>query len=74
MVTPDGMPIVWISRLMGHRQVERVYGPDLMLAVCEQSVSLSTVTSFTADGPRMLWKNSLCECEKRFQGIEIVGT
>jgi N-acetylglucosaminyldiphosphoundecaprenol N-acetyl-beta-D-mannosaminyltransferase len=28
--TPDGMPVVW----MGPPSVERVYGPDLMLAVC----------------------------------------
>jgi N-acetylglucosaminyldiphosphoundecaprenol N-acetyl-beta-D-mannosaminyltransferase len=30
MVTPDGMPLVWFSRLFGNRRTERVYGPDLM--------------------------------------------
>ena len=39
LVTPDGMPLVWLSRLKGQRSVERVYGPDLMLEVCAQSVS-----------------------------------
>jgi N-acetylglucosaminyldiphosphoundecaprenol N-acetyl-beta-D-mannosaminyltransferase len=38
IVTPDGMPLVWLSRLKGHAQVSRVYGPDLMLAVCEASI------------------------------------
>ncbi len=33
MVTPDGMPVVWVARWSGHREVHRVYGPDLMLAV-----------------------------------------
>jgi N-acetylglucosaminyldiphosphoundecaprenol N-acetyl-beta-D-mannosaminyltransferase len=33
--TPDGMPLVWLSRLHGHRHVGRVYGPDLMLALCD---------------------------------------
>ena len=33
MVTPDGMPLVWVARAMGHHDVGRVYGPDLMLAV-----------------------------------------
>ena len=33
LVTPDGMPLVWISRLRGFRGVDRVYGPDLMLAI-----------------------------------------
>ncbi|NJN82766.1 MAG: WecB/TagA/CpsF family glycosyltransferase [Caldilineaceae bacterium] len=38
LVTPDGVPLVWLNRLAGHRHVERVYGPDLMLAMCERSV------------------------------------
>lgn len=37
MVTPDGMPLVWMSRLHGAKHVSRVYGPDLMLAFLEQS-------------------------------------
>jgi N-acetylglucosaminyldiphosphoundecaprenol N-acetyl-beta-D-mannosaminyltransferase len=36
MTTPDGMAIVWLLRWLGHRHVERVYGPDLLLAVCER--------------------------------------
>jgi N-acetylglucosaminyldiphosphoundecaprenol N-acetyl-beta-D-mannosaminyltransferase len=39
LVTPDGMPLVWLSRLKGFQWVERVYGPDLMLAVCRQSLA-----------------------------------
>src|SRR3954463_1043946 len=38
MVTPDGMPMVWINRLAGNSHVSRVYGPDLMAEVCAQSV------------------------------------
>ena len=31
MVCPDGMPLVWLGRLRGHREMQRrVYGPDLM--------------------------------------------
>lgn len=30
LVTPDGVPLVWMSRRLGFRHVERVYGPDLM--------------------------------------------
>ena len=37
MVTPDGMPLVWLGRWGGQRQMDRVYGPDLMLEVCRQS-------------------------------------
>jgi N-acetylglucosaminyldiphosphoundecaprenol N-acetyl-beta-D-mannosaminyltransferase len=35
LVTADGMPIVWSQRLLGHREAGRVYGPELMLRVCE---------------------------------------
>ncbi|MCC7186684.1 MAG: WecB/TagA/CpsF family glycosyltransferase [Acidobacteria bacterium] len=38
LVTPDGMPLVWLSWAAGHRAVTRVYGPDLMLAACTASV------------------------------------
>lgn len=37
LVTPDGMPLVWIARLRGLLQVRRVYGPDLMLAMSRRS-------------------------------------
>ena len=33
--TPDGMPMVWAGKLAGHSEMDRVYGPDLMLMVCE---------------------------------------
>src|SRR5580765_8070677 len=33
--TPDGMPMVWTGRLRGFRAMRRVYGPDLMLMICE---------------------------------------
>jgi N-acetylglucosaminyldiphosphoundecaprenol N-acetyl-beta-D-mannosaminyltransferase len=35
MVTADGMPIVWLQRRLGVASAERVYGPDIMLALCE---------------------------------------
>src|SRR6266496_5967317 len=31
---PDGMPLVWSGRINGHPQMDRVYGPDLLLEVC----------------------------------------
>ncbi|MBI3577087.1 WecB/TagA/CpsF family glycosyltransferase [Candidatus Gottesmanbacteria bacterium] len=34
LVTPDGMPLVWLLKLYGHKKVERVYGPTLMLKLC----------------------------------------
>src|SRR5229473_2163493 len=39
LVAPDGMQLVWLSRLMGFRGTERVYGPDLLLRLCRRSVA-----------------------------------
>jgi N-acetylglucosaminyldiphosphoundecaprenol N-acetyl-beta-D-mannosaminyltransferase len=30
MIVPDGMPLVWMCRLLGEPNATRVYGPDLM--------------------------------------------
>jgi len=40
MVTPDGMPVVWLARCKGFRDIERTYGPDLMLDVCNHGQDL----------------------------------
>jgi len=36
MVTPDGMPVVWLARAQGCKDIARTYGPDLMQEVCKQ--------------------------------------
>ena len=42
LVVPDGQPLVWALRLLGHREISaRVYGPDLMLACCERAAACS---------------------------------
>jgi N-acetylglucosaminyldiphosphoundecaprenol N-acetyl-beta-D-mannosaminyltransferase len=35
LVTPDGMPLVWMLRIKGGKNQERVYGPTLMLYILE---------------------------------------
>ena len=37
MTTPDGMPLVWLGKLKGERDIKRTYGPDLMDRFCELS-------------------------------------
>lgn len=36
MITSDGMPIVWMRKLMGRQGATRLYGPDLMKHVCAE--------------------------------------
>lgn len=38
LVTPDGMPLIWGLKLLGVSDASRVYGPTLMLHVCEAAV------------------------------------
>ncbi|NNC90701.1 MAG: WecB/TagA/CpsF family glycosyltransferase [Akkermansiaceae bacterium] len=37
LTTPDGMPMVWITRWRGFDGVDRVYGPDLLMEVVRSS-------------------------------------
>ena len=37
LCTPDGMPMVWLGKIHGFKEMDRVYGPDLMLDVCRWS-------------------------------------
>ena len=37
LAIPDGVPLVWISKIHGHKMAERVAGTDLMMAMCGRS-------------------------------------
>jgi N-acetylglucosaminyldiphosphoundecaprenol N-acetyl-beta-D-mannosaminyltransferase len=37
IATPDGMPVVWALRSFGSPKQQRVYGPTLMLKICERA-------------------------------------
>jgi N-acetylglucosaminyldiphosphoundecaprenol N-acetyl-beta-D-mannosaminyltransferase len=39
LAVPDGMPLVWALRALGHRRATRVYGPDLMLCFCARAAA-----------------------------------
>jgi N-acetylglucosaminyldiphosphoundecaprenol N-acetyl-beta-D-mannosaminyltransferase len=73
LVTPDGMPLVWLSRLHGHSHVERVYGPDLLLACCERSVARGDRHFFYGGGAGVAQRlaDRLCG---RFPGLVVAGT
>lgn len=39
LAVPDGMPLVWLAQNYAKAHVSRVYGPDLMLSICEESAA-----------------------------------
>lgn len=73
LVTPDGMPMVWMGRLQGHESIRRVYGPDLMLNLCEHSVAAG-YSHFLYGGTPGVAEELRANLERRFPGIRIVGT
>jgi N-acetylglucosaminyldiphosphoundecaprenol N-acetyl-beta-D-mannosaminyltransferase len=46
LVTPDGMPLVWMLRGLGARPASRVYGPDLTLAVLAAAQNAGAAVGF----------------------------
>jgi N-acetylglucosaminyldiphosphoundecaprenol N-acetyl-beta-D-mannosaminyltransferase len=73
LVTPDGMPLVWISRFKGHPEVDRVYGPDLMLALCRRSIETGH-RHFLYGGLPGVPEQLAARLQARFPGLRIVGT
>jgi len=72
LTTPDGMPIVWLLRWYGHRNVERVYGPDFLLEMCKYSLAKGYRHFFYGSTIEVLdnLKKSITE---RYPDLKIVG-
>lgn len=69
---PDGMPLVWLLRLKGHPIRDRVYGPDLMLLLCEQAAKKGWRCFLYGGAPGV--PEQLKEVlQKRFPGLNVVG-
>jgi N-acetylglucosaminyldiphosphoundecaprenol N-acetyl-beta-D-mannosaminyltransferase len=73
LVSADGMPLVWWSRLRGWRHARRVYGPDLLLACCERSITTGYRHFFYGGGEDVadLLARRL---GRRFPGLVVAGT
>ncbi len=72
LATPDGMPLVWLGKWHSQVEVTRVYGPDLMLALCQLSVERTYTHYFYggADGiPKLLARR----LSQRFPGLKVAG-
>lgn len=49
--TPDGMPLVWLGKLHGYREIERVYGPDMLLEACTAGIDKGWTHYFYGAAP-----------------------
>jgi N-acetylglucosaminyldiphosphoundecaprenol N-acetyl-beta-D-mannosaminyltransferase len=73
LTTPDGMPLVWFGRRQGHPEITRVYGPDLMLAVCDAGRTTGLRHYFYGGAPGVA-EQLREKLAARFPGLEVVGT
>ena len=72
MVTPDGMPLVWLGRQQDSK-VSRVYGPDLMLAEFTRSLAAGHRHFLYGGGPGVS-ERLADKMRTRFPGLSVVGT
>jgi N-acetylglucosaminyldiphosphoundecaprenol N-acetyl-beta-D-mannosaminyltransferase len=64
--------MVWMGKLQGHKHMDRVYGPDLMVRLCERSRCAGYRHFLYGGGPGVALELKGC-LEARFPGINIVG-
>lgn len=70
---PDGMPMSWVGWLQGHRQMDRVYGPDFMANLCRLSLSKG-YRHYLYGGQPGVAQELKAALQKRFPGLQVVGT
>ncbi len=73
MATPDGAPIAWALRRLGHPDQERINGPDLMLKYLAAAQRLNHRVFFygSTENTLELLRAALA---KQFPGLRICGT
>ena len=70
LVTPDGMPLVWMMRLKGLHNQQRVYGPTLMLHVLEAAAREKIPVGFYGGTPEVI-ELLVEQMQSRFAGLNV---
>lgn len=73
LVVPDGMPTVWVGKMQGLSQMDRVFGPEFMLAVCRTSVAHG-YTHFLYGGNVGVAEELRESLLRMCPGLKVVGT
>lgn len=72
MLTPDGMPLVWMLRLLGNSKQERVAGPDVLPALCKLA-SVEEVSLFFLGSQASILERMRNRLEQEFPNLRIAG-
>jgi N-acetylglucosaminyldiphosphoundecaprenol N-acetyl-beta-D-mannosaminyltransferase len=73
LAVPDGMPIVWALRALGHRDATRIYGPDLMANYCARSATTGARMYLYGGRSDEALEQLTAALRERFPGLRIVG-
>jgi N-acetylglucosaminyldiphosphoundecaprenol N-acetyl-beta-D-mannosaminyltransferase len=74
MITPDGMAVVWLMQAQGYKNVERVYGPDLMREVCRASVETGWTHYLYGGADEAVNAELVQILQHNYPGIRIAGS
>jgi len=72
LVTPDGMPIVWMMRRLGFATQQRINGPDLMWKACAMAARQRLAIFLYGSSDATLLALQAC-LRKHFPDIRIAG-
>lgn len=72
LVTPDGIPLVWMLKLMGAKQAQRVAGMDILLATCERAAQAQISIFLLGSTPDVLGRIHQ-RLIKEFPRLKIAG-
>jgi N-acetylglucosaminyldiphosphoundecaprenol N-acetyl-beta-D-mannosaminyltransferase len=73
LAVPDGQPLVWALRLLGHSRATRVYGPDLMAAYCAHAARTGTPIYLYGGRSKEALELLVARLRERFPGLQIAG-
>ena len=72
LVTPDGMPLVWMLKLLGAHQQDRVAGMDLLNALCTKAQEQKIGIFFLGSEIQILGRMRR-RLEQEYPGLNITG-
>jgi N-acetylglucosaminyldiphosphoundecaprenol N-acetyl-beta-D-mannosaminyltransferase len=73
LAVPDGQPLVWALRALGHGAATRVYGPDLMVRFCARAARSGTPIFLYGGRTQGALEQLERRLRERFPGLQIAG-
>jgi N-acetylglucosaminyldiphosphoundecaprenol N-acetyl-beta-D-mannosaminyltransferase len=73
LAVPDGQPLVWALRALGHRGASRIYGPELMARFCSRAAQAGTPIYLYGGRTPAALELLEARLRERFPGLRIAG-